>query len=94
MALRAGQQLPDAIRGAPRLLPGMSPYFQAFIELTTCRQVSGMGPPGRIPWTAVDQYALRHGYVGDGFDDLCGVVMKVDEGYVEHLAAKAKAPAE
>jgi hypothetical protein len=47
-----------------------------------------MGPPGRIPWTAVDAYARTYGFRGDAYDDLVDIVMEVDTAYVEWLAAQ------
>jgi hypothetical protein len=49
-----------------------------------------MGPPGRIPWTAIDSYALRHGIMGDRFLDLEQIITYVDTQYVEYMGRKYK----
>lgn len=63
-ALMRGLPVPDMIRNAPELLPGLDLYFVAFLELSTCRPatMAGVGP---IPWTAIDQYAVAGGFTGD-----------------------------
>ena len=76
------------IAQAPRLRPGLEPYWDAFWTLSTCRQM-GMGP-GPIPWLAVDRYAERHGIAGDGFLDLCDILHEMDEAFMAHVAAKNK----
>ena len=89
-AIRRRQPLPDAIRNAPRLRPFMEPFFEAFQELSTCRQMTGMGPPGPIPWTAIEQYAARHGFHDDAYFDLLTIVRAMDDAFVRHLAEKSK----
>lgn len=80
--------LPDAIAGAPELLAGLEAYYEAFIELSTCRD-SGMGV-GPIPWTAVDQYARRYGFTGDGFGYLLKMVRALDDAFLKHQRQKDK----
>lgn len=93
-AIKRRQPLPDAIKGAPRLWPGSENTWHAFTELTTCRQLTGMGPPGMIPWTAVDRYAARHRLTDWAFDDLLVELREMDEAYLEHLAKKSEKPTE
>jgi len=52
--------LPRKIKDAPELLPGLEIYHRAFNELSSTRQNTGFGP-GAIPWTAINDWAIRHG---------------------------------
>lgn len=71
---------------------GLEMYYEAFTELSTCRQ-QGMGL-GPIPWTAIDQYALRHGFEGDGFQYLVRMVRALDDVFLAHSRKKAKEEAD
>lgn len=61
-------------------------YYEAFTELSTCRD-HGMGV-GPIPWTAVDRYAERNGFEGDGFDYLLRMVRALDDAFLAHTRRK------
>lgn len=87
-AIRRRQPLPDAIADAPELYAGLEVYYEAFIELSTCRD-HGMGI-GPIPWTAVDRYAERHGFRGDGFSYLLKMVRAMDDAFIKHMKQKEK----
>jgi hypothetical protein len=54
--LERKREAPDWFYDRPELFPGQEFYIDAFDQLTTCRLVTG-GSVGRIPWTAVHQYA-------------------------------------
>lgn len=85
-AVRRRQPLPDVIANAPELLLGLDAYFEAFVELSTCR---GLGmSAGPIPWTAIDRYAQRHGYSDEGFDYLVRMVRAMDEVFLAHSRRK------
>lgn len=76
---------------APELRGDLLVYWQAFEELGTCRGYAGMaGVPQPIPWTAINEYAIRHRFAGDAFDDLVDIVRAVDEAFIRHSAEKAK----
>lgn len=84
--MRRRQPIPEVIANAPALLPGLEVYYEAFCELSTCRQ-TGMGV-GPIPWTAVDSYARRNGFEGEGFDYLLRMVRALDDTFVAYTRAK------
>ena len=74
------------IANAPALLPGLETYYEAFVELSTDRPIGmGIGP---IPWTAIDLYAWRHGFSGDGFDYLLYMVRALDDAFLAYSRAK------
>lgn len=76
-----GMPLPDRIKNKPEIIPGLEIYWKAFTELTADRSI-GMGE-GPIPWTAMNQWAIRHGFRGDEFDRLIDIIREVDTAYME-----------
>lgn len=80
--------LPDKIAKAPRLLPGLAFYFQAFLALSSCRPL-GMSE-GRIPWHSVFQYAQSLGLEDEEFEDLWVLVSFMDAAYLKFRAAQAE----
>lgn len=87
-AIRRRQPLPDVIANAPQILPGLEMYYEAFTELSTCRPMGmSIGP---IPWTAIDQYGLRHGFEADGFEYLVRMVRALDDAFLAYSQRKAK----
>lgn len=78
--------LPDYIKNAPVLLPGLELYHKAFIRLNTCRSV-GMGP-GPIPWTSIRQYGIMQELSQDQLDALHHHISVLDEAYLEWSVKK------
>lgn len=87
-AHRNNMPIPDKIKNAPELLPGLDLYFVAFMELSTCRTV-GMGE-GPIPWTAMRDYAIDHLGVEEGieFDRFVSLIRGMDIAYLEYQDKK------
>lgn len=70
---------------APEMREDLLPFWKAYEDLSTCRGFAGMsGVPTPIPWTAIDRYASRHGFVGDMFDDLVDITRAMDEEFRAH----------
>lgn len=89
-ALKQKMPIPDKIANAPELLTGLELYYDAFLELSTCRMFS-MGVVGPIPWTAVLNYAESHGLAGeDDFYLLVSYIRGMDEVFMKHMAKKMK----
>src|SRR5690606_27660978 len=84
--IREGLPLPQAIQNAPELLPGLALYYNAYVELDSCRPF-GLGP-GPIPWTAVEQYAQLLGFDREQTEDLHHHVRAMDRAYLEHWRSK------
>lgn len=74
------------IANAPDLLPGLEMYYEAFVELSTCRD-HGLGA-GPIPWTAIDRYAERNGFEGEGYEYLLRMVRALDDAFLAHTRKK------
>lgn len=60
------------------------PLWEAFWDLDTCRAY-GFGVIGRIPWTAINDYAQRHSVESPEFDYLVGVIQSIDESYTQAI---------
>jgi len=50
-------------------------YFAAKAELNTC-----VGPVGKIPWTAINDYAIAYGLSLDEMDDLTRMIRAMEDG--------------
>lgn len=64
----------------------LSAVWQAFLDLSTDRQV-GMGGASTIPWTAINDYAIRYGIVDlDEFEWFSGLLRVMDNAWMERQA--------
>ena len=72
-----------AIAEAPQLIVGLGFYYKAFLDLGSCRSM-GMGGEGRIPWMAVQEYAIRNGMEEDEFEDLWTLICLLDGAYLKY----------
>lgn len=51
------------------LLFWLEPYYEAFGDLSTCRPVDSFsGSVGRVPWTAISEYAKRYEQFEEDFE--------------------------
>lgn len=90
-AYRRGQSPPEVFQNAPELRDDLQVYWLAYDELSTCRGYAGMsGVPTPIPWTAINEYAIRHRFAGEAFDDLVDIVRAVDDAFRSHATEKAQ----
>lgn len=83
MAERTGGQI--KAETAPVLTQRQLELYQAFLELSTDRQI-GMGE-GPIPWSSVVAYADR--YFWDA-DELLYVIRQLDTEYMKHQQRKVQ----
>ena len=84
--MRRGLPLPERIKNAPELAPGLGIYLRAFYELDSCRPV-GMGE-GPIPWTAVEDWCRSLGLDEEERDDVHYLVRRLDNAYLKHRESK------
>ncbi len=80
--------LPDSIANKPEITAGLEIYWQAFTDLNTSRQL-GMAE-GPIPWTAINQWAIRHHIVDDDFDRLVLILKGMDAVYMKHRSKSSQ----
>lgn len=65
---------------------GLEFYYQAFVELNSCR-MQGMSE-GPIPWTAIEQYCQLKDITGHQKEDLFTHIEEMDAAYLQHGANK------
>lgn len=89
-AVSAGRPIPDTAI-PPEIPEGAYSYVSAFWQLSTCRTVGPSGVPGPIPWTAIDQMAVRKGLLPyeDLYDEFVHVMGVLDESFVKATNKKA-----
>lgn len=81
MCLQERRPLPDFIKNAPELMPGLELYLNAFWELHTCRQIGfGVGP---IPWTAVRHYGNMLDLDELEFSEFSYLIKQLDSAYLQ-----------
>ena len=66
---------------------GMELYYNAFAELSTCRQ-QGMGP-APIPFTAILDYSRCFEFDPEQSDDLFFFVRELDRAFLDYHKEKA-----
>jgi hypothetical protein len=81
--------LPEAIANAPSLLQGLEQFYEAFMRLSTCRQL-GYGAEGPIPWWCVALYARERDYDEEEQYELEHHVSEMDTVYLTHRAKAVK----
>lgn len=86
--MREGLPLPQKIANAPTLQLGLQLFWVAFMELSSCRS-SAMGL-GRIPWTAIKDWALAYELDEEQADDLFHAILAMDSAYLDHESKKDK----
>lgn len=69
----------------PELLPGQEFYINSFDRLSTTRSF-GQGAVGRIPWTAVTQYAQAFELDWNEYLLFQEIILLLDTLYVEWVA--------
>lgn len=85
-AVDRGKPVPETLRNRPRLRPDNEETYRAFWDLNSCRPVT-MGGFGRIPWTAVADYAERVGI--QDLDEFYYLVQAMDNVLMDHERKKA-----
>jgi len=89
--MKQGLPIPQRIRDAPQLLPGLEVYYQAFLDLCTERQVGfGEGP---IPSSSIDYYiSQRSWFTEEDRVWMRALVRRLDIEYLKHRDSKRGKP--
>lgn len=82
---RHKQPLPKQLRDSPSLATGLELFWDAYVELNTCRV---MGGP--IPWTAIRDYADEVGIHGFQREALFVHVRAMDVAFLSYNKLKEK----
>ncbi len=86
MAEEQGLPIPEVIKEAPELLPGLEIYYKAFHRLSTTRSFGmSMGP---IPWDKVEMYCVAMGYSPDAKDSVHYMISSMDGAYMDKINKK------
>jgi len=80
--------IPEKIKNAPEILPGLQFYYTAFYDLGSCR-MGGMSE-GEIPWVAVKSYAEWYELDEFEFYDFWKAIKQMDMVYLNYRASKRK----
>jgi hypothetical protein len=72
---------------APEVNQGLDIYWEAFIDLSTCRGGMGDGP---IPWDRAMQYADRLTMDDEEWEDFWFIVSRLDETWLDYQDKKRK----
>lgn len=87
-AVRSGQPIPDKIKNAPEVLPGLEFYYVAFCRLSTERQI-GMAE-GPIPYYAARRFADEYGLDEADFERMWYLVSRLDQEYIRYREKQNK----
>lgn len=74
------------MQNAPELFWGLELYYDAFLDLQSCRSL-GMAE-GPISWHAIYEYAIRHQFSEGQHDDLQYYISRMDAAYAKHRESK------
>lgn len=57
-------------------------YWYAFQELQSERPLGAMGGAGAIPWSCIDRYAERHGFIEGGYLQFHRIIRFLDNKWL------------
>ena len=81
---------PDALpdKEMPYLDEVETMYWQHFQELQSERPLGGMGGAGAIPWSSIDRYAERFGFIGDAYMQFVSIIRFLDNLWLKAMHDK------
>ena len=88
-AFREGKDLPERIKNAPELQPGLELYINAFFDLDTERN-HGQGLCA-IPISAIAGYASIFGFDCEQTEDLLYFIREMDDAHISRLKERQDA---
>lgn len=89
-------KLPKCFQNPPKLDPALVFYFNAFMDLNTCRNnAMSLGP---IPWLAIKDYASFYNLANSGeegvgitpFDVFYSIIRALDDAFLEFHRKEAE----
>lgn len=84
--MREGIPLPDRIQNAPSLWPGLTLYYNGFMDLVASRMTGfGLGP---IWWSTIQTYCEAMGLSEDQTEAMHHHVKEMDTAYLKHMSKK------
>jgi hypothetical protein len=85
-AYRRKKPVPERIQNAPDLLLGLELYFDAFIELSTCRNTGWA--PGPIPFWSIYEYCAKEDLDAEESEDMFFHIRHMDQAYLQFVESK------
>lgn len=79
--------LPDKIKNAPNLLPGLEFYYVAFMDLTSSRPL-GFGGVGALSWEVIQSYCSHYRLDDDQTEAMHHHMREMDMAYLEKMRKK------
>lgn len=81
---------PDALstKEEPDLGPVEMMYWSHFQELQSERQIGSMGGASAIPWSSIDRYAERHGFLEYGYNQFFAIMRFLDNQWLTMMHEK------
>lgn len=84
--MKAGWSLPERIKNAPELLPGLEIYYMGFMDLMASRQIGmSIGP---IWWETIQKYCEALGLDGEQTEAMHYHIKEMDGVYLTHMQKK------
>ena len=80
--------VPARIKDAPTLGIGLDLFYNAFLELSSCRAASFQEGP--IPWVAIHLYCEDNEIVGDQKSSLLYLVRRMDTAFLDFRRKQAE----
>ena len=84
----ARNPIPEAIRNAPELLPGLGLYYDAFLELSPSRGRTALGEELAINWKDLHDYCSVYGIEGDQKEDFLVILRYLDQEFLNYKREK------
>jgi len=86
--MRENRPLPDRIKNAPSLLPGLELYYGAFMDLMSTRKIGDMGGIAPIGWDIIQYYGICNDLNADQMEALHYHLREMDGYYISHYNKK------
>lgn len=85
-AYRRKKAVPERIQNAPDLFLGLELFFDAFMELSTCRNTGWS--PGPIPSWCISEFCVRMELDEETTDDMIYHIRQMDQAFMKYADRK------
>lgn len=85
--VRNRMPLPDRIQNAPELFPGLDWFYNAFMDLSGCREL-GYGVQGPIDWLTIQRYCEVYSVEGEQREDMFYHIQRLDRAFLNWCEEK------
>ena len=85
--MREGLPIPERMRNAPSLKPGLELFLVAYTDLDRGRPVI-YGDYSSLSWDLIDRWCHAHGIFGETREDVFAHVRSLDDAYLKWRESK------